>query len=304
MSTILVTGATGNVGSQVVRELRTRGAPTRAFVRDPEKAGVMLGEDVEVAVGDFADAASIRRALDGVGTVFLTSGDGPQKVEHETAVIDAAAGAGVSRIVKLTTLGARAGSPLPPFDWHGRIEEHLAWSGVPAVILRSNFFMSNLLLSAEPVRREGQLIAPAGRGRIGMIDPRDVAAAAAVLLTTPGHEGKEYVVTGPAAITFQEVADDLTAATGRTVTYVDVPPNAARAALVAAGMPDWLVQHLHAIFGVIREDGLAVTTGTVRDLTGREPRRFADFARDHAAAFGAGTPVQAEGDPAQAVDQG
>ena len=120
------------------------------FVRDPAKAAEKLGDGVELAAGDFSDTASLHRALKGVDHLFLTSADGPQKVAHETAMIDAAAAAGVSQVVKLSTLGAQVGSPLPPFDWHGRIEQHLWRSEVPAVVLRASFYMSNLLGAAEP----------------------------------------------------------------------------------------------------------------------------------------------------------
>jgi hypothetical protein len=184
---ILVTGATGNVGSEVVRLLRERGAPVRAFVRDTAKAAEKLGDDVELAVGDFSDAASVQRALLGVDGVFLSSADSPQKVGYETGVIDAAAAAGVRRIVKASTIRAEIGSPLPPFDWHGRIEQHLWRSGIPAVCLQSSFYMTNLLASAEQIRHDGKLFAPAGSGRISMIDPRDSAAVAAVALTADGH---------------------------------------------------------------------------------------------------------------------
>ncbi len=282
---VLVTGATGNVGSWVVQELRGRGASIRAFVRDPDRAAEKLGDGVELAVGDFSDTASLQHAVEGADHLFLTSADGPQKVEHETAVIDAAAAAGVSRIVKLSTIGAKVGSPLPPFDWHGRIEQHLWRSEVPAVILQSTFFMSNLLGSAEAIRHTSKLFAPANGANIAMIDPRDVAAVAAVVLTTDGHEGKTYGLTGPEAITYQRIAEELSVATGRPIEFVDVPDEAARQGFVEAGMPDWLVEHLIGVFGIIRQGALEQTTDTVRTLTGREPRTFAQFARDHAGLF-------------------
>jgi uncharacterized protein YbjT (DUF2867 family) len=286
MTRVLVTGATGNLGSQVVRELQGRDASVRAFVRDPDRAAEKLGDGVELAAGDFSDAASLRRALEGVEQVFLTSADGPQKVEHETAVIDAATTAGVSLIVKLSTLGAQVGLPLPPFDWHGRIEQHLRRSAVSAVILRSSFYMSNLIASAEAIRHTGKLFAPADGARIAMIDPRDVAVVAAVVLTTDGHEGQTYELTGPEAITYDEIAEELFAATGRPIEFVDVPDEAARQAFIEAGMPDWLVEHLIGAFRMFREGALEQTTDIVRALTGREPRSFAEFARDHARLFG------------------
>ena len=282
---ILVTGATGNVGSQVVRELRERGAPVRAFVRDSDRARSLLGGDVELAVGDFADPSSVRAALAGVRRVFLSSADGPEKVAHETAVIDVAAATGVELIVKCSTLLASVGSPLPPFDWHGRIEEHLRASEVAGAVLHSCFYMTNLLMAAEAVRSTGKLFAPAGDGRIAMIDPRDAAAVAAVVLTSDGHEGSAYELTGPQAISYAEAAKALADATGADVEFVDVPDAALRGELTSAGMPDWIVTHLGALFPLVRDDALAGTTDTVLRLTGREPRAFADFAHDHADAF-------------------
>jgi uncharacterized protein YbjT (DUF2867 family) len=284
VSTILVTGATGNVGAQVVRELRGRGASMRAFVRDADKAAQLLGEDIDLAVGDFGDPESIRTALDGVDRVFLTSANGLHEVEHENAVIDAAAAAGVRLIVKLSALGAQVGSALPGQDWHGRIEEHLRRSGVPAVILQSNFFMSNLFASADAIKH-GKLFAPAGGGKVSMIDPRDIAAVAAVALTTDGHDGQTYVLTGPEAITHDDIVKELSTASGRPVEFVDVPEEAARQAFIEAGLPDWLVTHLIGLFGLIRQGALEQTTDIVRTLTRREPRTFAGFAQDHAMIF-------------------
>jgi uncharacterized protein YbjT (DUF2867 family) len=283
--TVLVTGATGNVGAHVVDELRNRGAAVRAFVRDPARAAERFGADVEVAVGDFTDQASIRGALRGVDRVFLSSADGPRKVEHEAAVVDAAAAAGVALIAKASTVSAEAGSPLPAFDWNGRSEDHLRRSGVPATVLRSHFYMTNLLAAAEQVREHGRLVAPAGQGRLAMIDPRDVAAVAAAVLVDEGHEGRTYELTGPEAVSYSDVARELSRATGATIEYVDAPEDAARQGLEASGMPGWLVEHLVGVFGLIRLGAFARTTDTVRALTGGEPRSFAQFARDNATLY-------------------
>lgn len=287
MTKVLVTGATGNVGSRVVGKLRELGVPVRAFVRNGGRAAAWLGDGVEVAVGDFSDVASVRRALDGVEGVFLACANVPRQVEHETAVIGAAAGAGVRRIVKLSALGAEVGSPVAFWDWHGRIEEHLRASGVPAVVLRPTFFMTNLLAAAGQIRHEGALFAPAESARISMIDPEDVAAVAAGVLAGGGRAGETHALTGPEAITYGRAAEDLSALLGRNIRFVPVSDGAAREALVEAGMPEFVAGQLVGMFGALRAGAHDTTTDAVRVLGGRKPRGFAEFARDHAEAFGA-----------------
>lgn len=287
MTRVLVTGATGNVGSRVIRELEARGETVRAFVRDPDAAAEKLGDGVELVSGDFSDAVSVRRALEGVDRVFLACANHPRQVEYETTVIDAAAAAGVGRVVKLSALGAEVGSSVAFWDWHGRIEEHLRASGIPFVMLRPAFNTTNLLGSAEGVRHEDTLFAPAGGASVSMIDPGDVAKAAAVALSTEGHEGRTYVLTGPEVMTFERVAEELSAATGRSIRFVAVPDEAARQALVGSGMPDFVAGQIVAVFGLLRRGVQDRTTDDVRRLTGREPRPFAEFARDSADLFGA-----------------
>jgi uncharacterized protein YbjT (DUF2867 family) len=287
MTTALVTGASGNVGGHVVRELVARGVSVRAFVRDPRRAADRLGAGVDLAVGDFADPASLRRAVRGVDSVFVTSSNGPDEVAHENAVVDAAAAEWVRRIVKLSAVGAEVGSPLMFADAHARIERHLRECGVPWVVLRASFFMSNLFASADTIRDAGMIVVPAGEAKIAMVDPRDIAAVAATVLVDGGHDGRSYVLTGPRAVTYAEVAADLSTVLGREVSFVDVPDEAARAGILASGAPEWLADSLVVLYGQLR-DGLAEhPTDAVRTLTGREPRSFAEFAHDHRAVFGA-----------------
>jgi uncharacterized protein YbjT (DUF2867 family) len=282
MTKVLVTGATGNVGSRVVHEVRRRAVFVRAFVRNPERAAGMLGDGVELASGDFSDAASVRHALEDVDAVFLACSNDPRQVEYETGVIDAAKAAGVRRIVKLSALGAEVGSPLAFWDWHGRIENHLRASGVPAVVLQPTFYMTNLLASAEGVSQTDALFAPAAGAKISMIDPADVAAAAAATLTNDGHEGRTYVLTGPEEITYERVAREISAATGRRIEFVTVPDEEARQGMAGAGMPEFVAEQFITLFGLLRRGAYERTTDAVRSLTGRGPRTFARFARDHA----------------------
>ena len=285
MTKVLVTGATGNVGSRVVRELQERGVPVRAFVRDPGKASAMLGAGVELAPGDFGDPESIRAALDGVEGVFLACANQPRQVEYETGVIDAAQAAGVQRIVKLSALGAEIGSPVAFWDWHARIEEHLRASGVPYVVLRPTFNAANLLASAEAIGHPGTRIAPAADARVPLIHPGGVGAVASVTLVGDGHERETYTLTGPEAITFDQVAGHLSEAAGREIEFLNVPDEAARQGMIEQGLPEFVAKQIVAVFGVLRQGAQERTTDTVRALTAREPRGFAEFARDHARWF-------------------
>jgi uncharacterized protein YbjT (DUF2867 family) len=282
---ILVTGATGIAGSEVVRAVRARDERVRVFVRDPHKAREMLGDGVELAVGDFADPRSVRAALEGVDDVVLSCADDPRRVAWETSAIDAAAAAGVRRIVKLSAVGAAADSLVAFWDWHDRVERHLMASEVPGVILRSSFYMTNVLAAAEQVAGEARLYAPAGAARIAMIDPRDVGAAAASVLATAGHDQRTYVLTGPVAITYVQVAAALSAATGRTVEFTDVPDDDAKQELIQAGLPDFVAEQVVKVFAMARQGVAEQVTATVASLTGRPPRGFASFARDHARLF-------------------
>ncbi len=235
---IVVTGATGNVGSSVVRSLLERGAKVRAFVRDPEKARRMLGEDIDLSIGDFDDARSVAEALNGVKRVFLSSGEGPDKVRWEKAVIDAAEEAG-------------------------------------------------LLPNAGQIAATGKIFMPAGDARIGMVDPADTGRVGAAVVASDGHEGKTYTVTGPAGVGFTQVAEALSAATGRTIGYVDVPPEAAKEAMAAASLPDWLPDFLDRLFARFRAGEFGDVADTVDRLTGSPATTIEEFARKHAAAFSA-----------------
>lgn len=281
---LLITGGTGQTGSEVVRALVARGERPRVFARDPAKAEALFGDAVSVVRGDFADAGSVADALGGAHTVFLSCADDPRRVAWEAQAIDAAARAGVSRIVKLSTVGAAPGAPVAFWDWHGQVEELLRSSGVPAVTLRASFSMANLLPAFGEAAQTGRLVAPAGSARVAMIDPRDVGAAAAAVLAGGGEDGATYELTGPAAITWHEVAAGLARAVGRGVAFVDVPPEAAREAMVEHGMPPFVADQVSAIFTQLRAGVADRVSGDVEGLTGSAPRSFAEFARDRSAA--------------------
>jgi uncharacterized protein YbjT (DUF2867 family) len=281
---VLVTGATGTVGRHLVHLLRRRGVPVRAFVRDPGRAADVLGPDVDLAVGDLDDRSSLDAAMAGVDRVFLASANHPRQVAWETTAIDAATDAGVRHVVKLSAHGAAIGSPVAFGDAHGRVEEYLRGRGVAHVVLRPGFYLTNLLGAADGVRY-GVLALPAAGARIAMIDPRDVAQVAAAVLTGSGHDGRTYDLTGPEAVTGDDVARELSALLGRRIDFVAVPDEAATAQLVAEGVPEWFATNTVAVFGQLRRGAQSEACDVVRALTGRDPRSVADFLADHASAF-------------------
>jgi uncharacterized protein YbjT (DUF2867 family) len=282
---ILVTGATGNAGSEVVRALRQRRASFRAFVREPVEARRKLGDDVQLVPGDFADQRSVRAALEGIETVFLSGADDPRRVGWETNLIDAASAVGVRRIVKLSGIGSAPESTVGPWAWHGQIERHLLDSDVPSVVLRASFFMSNLLASAEQIAANGPLAAPAGEARISMVDPRDVGTCAATVLTTDGRDGHTFELTGPRAIAFADVAREISAIAGREIAYLDLPDEAARQGLVSGGTPAPVAEQITAIFAALRRGAAERVTDDVKSLTDRPPSDIATFLRRNAHLF-------------------
>ena len=282
--TILITAATGTIGAPLTRALAQSGHPVRAFVRDPGRARALLGAGVPLAVGDFADRASLDRALDGVDRVFLACGNVPDQVSHECAVVDAAARAGVRRVVKLSAPRVGPASPILLERRHPQIEQHLRASGHPSTVLHPRPFMSNVLAAADTLAQTGLLFAPAGSAAIGFVDPRDVAACAAVALTT--ETGAEtYALSGPAATTHDEIAATIAEVVGRPVAYVGVGDADAFAAFVGAGFDEEIAASVVAFYATMRAGSMSALTDDVETLTGRAPRSFAAFARDHAAVF-------------------
>ena len=211
---ILVTGATGNIGRELTRELHAKGAKLRLLVRDPARAAA-LPERAERAVGDLGEPTTLTPAFAGVDTLFLlTQGIG---TDYTTAAIAAAQAAGVHHIVHLSSLHVTL-DPLPAMArWHHEREEIIRASGIPATFLRPGGFMTNALDWAGTIREEGFVLDPVGPGRYAPIDPADIAAVAALALTEDGHQGKEYVLTGDEMFTVTEQVQIIAEVIGRDI---------------------------------------------------------------------------------------
>ena len=275
---ILVTGATGEIGVALVGQLSLLDIPFHALVRDVDQGRELLGREVALVQGDLEAPDTLPAALEGIERVFLLCASRPDQVELETGMIEAAARAGVRHTVKMSFFGASPSSPAPYLRWHGEIERVLEASGMAYTHLRPPLVMQTTVGMLAP---DGGLYVPAGEGRIGWIDMRDVAAAAVRPLTDDGHEDTAYDLTGPESLGFGEVAERIAAATERDVRYVDVPPDAAAEAMTGMGMPDWQVQASMALLALVREGGLDAVSDAYERLVGVQPHSFAEFARDY-----------------------
>lgn len=282
---ILVTGATGTVGSEVVRVLcMEREVATRALVRSPEKADALRGYDCETAVGDYGDPQSLDEAMRGVDAVFLAAPFGPEQPALEKGVIDAAIRVGI-RVVKLGALGWDTGGYGRIGDIHADIVEHLRASGLPHTVLAPNDFLQNLFTQAASIQESSVFAMPSGDAPASSVDARDVAAVAAHVLISEGHDGASYVVTGPAALTRSDIAQRLSTLLSRDITYVDAAPAQARQGMLAAGLDEWRVDGLLELYEAARAGRSAAVTDEVRKATGRDARSVEDFLQDYRNAF-------------------
>jgi uncharacterized protein YbjT (DUF2867 family) len=285
---ILVVGGRSKIGSALISELLERGEAVRALVRPREHPG-SLPSAVQTTTGDLGDEGSLSRAMAGVSKVFLLCGPTPNEVSLNRNAIDAASEAKVQLLVRSSILGADGAAESTFADDHRACDEYLRSAGIPFAIVRPNMFMQNIPENTTPsIDDSGNFYTNTGEARISMVDTRDIAAVAAVLLTEPGHEGDEVDVTGPEALSYDDVAAKLSASMGRHVNHVKVPDDAVRSALTGFGMGDWMVRALVDLFADYRRSGrdgyAAQVTDAVSRLTGREPRSLDGLLSDAVAA--------------------
>jgi uncharacterized protein YbjT (DUF2867 family) len=278
---ILVTGASGHVGSELVSQLLDLSQPVRVLTRDPRRVAGW-GDRVECAVGSYDQPATLDAAMQGVEQLFLMTSE--IGAEHVAAATRAAQQAGVRHVVYLSSSGVNFPTLLIG-KWHLDREAIVRASGLTWTFLRPGNFMSNTLMWAESIRTQGAVYFPGGDVRSAPIDPQDIAAVAALALTRPGHEGRIYELTGEEMLTAAQQTELLSHVLGRPIRYVDIPPSAARETMLKSGMPPVLADAITEVFAFLRDGQAAHATDTFEQVVGRKPRRFEAWCRDHVAAF-------------------
>lgn len=278
---LLITGATGKTSDLVIAQLRAKGANVRALVRDLKKAEPLKNRGVELVQGDFDQPEALARALDGVTSVLLVTPahqDASGMVDRFLAV--ATKSPSRPRIVRLSAIKGSDHGPTDNTRTHGRADRAIQDSGLPYVILRPNYFMQNFFGSSESILTSGMMFQGMGDGRLGFIDVRDIADVATTVLLDHGWDRGIFELTGPASVSFHDVARDLGAALGREVKYVPVTLEQVRETIVKMGWGDWSAGVMADYSAAYAKGWGDFTTSFVEKITGHKARSVAQFAAE------------------------
>ena len=279
---VLVTGATGNTGSLLVPALLRAGVDVRILVRDEAKAKPLKDLGAEVVLGDLDKPETILPAVKNVDKIYLLTWNGETQLQQAINVIDAAKKSGNPHIVRHSMWGSENSRIIKQGY---KIEEILKASGLPWTILKPTFYMQNTMMAAQTISSDGVIYWDMKDGKLGMIDVRDIADAAFAVITGKGHEGKEYILTGPEAISFNDVAKIFSNVLDTEIKYVSVPGEAALQSMVGMGLPEWIAKGYVELSEGFSENFANSTTRNVEILTGHPSRSFEQFASDFARVF-------------------
>ena len=286
MAEILVTGATGNIGSLLVPRLIAKGSKVRALAHSESDAQALRNQGVEVFIGDFTDDAVLDQAVAGADKVFSLTPPNPDQVEQANAITAAAQRSPEKpHVVRLSAFKSSISAPSPISAQHGEIDIVLRESGLPVTFLKPHFFMQNTLMGANTIRDQGIIYHAMGAGKLGMVDVRDIVDVAVEVLTIDGHAGRDYTLTGPESISFAQLAEQLSEALGKDVKAVNVPVEAAKKSMTDMGLSEWVAGAFADYFVAFSNNYGDFFTDDVKNITGNSARGYKEFAGDHAGAF-------------------
>ncbi|MCW9095773.1 MAG: SDR family oxidoreductase [Ignavibacteriaceae bacterium] len=279
---VLVTGATGNTGSLLVPALLSAGVDVRILVRNEAKAKPLKDLGAEVVLGDLDQPETILSAVKNVDKIYLLTWNGETQLQQAKNVIDAAKKSGNPHIIRHSMWGPENSRIIKQGY---KIEEMLKASGLPWTILKPTFYMQNTMMAAQTISSDGVIYWDMKDGKLGMIDVRDIADTALEVITGEGHENKSYTLTGPEAISFNDVAKTFSGVLDNDVKYINVPGEASLQVMVGMGVPEWIAKGYVELSEGFSENFANSTTKNVEILTGHPARSFEQFANDFARVF-------------------
>jgi uncharacterized protein YbjT (DUF2867 family) len=287
---ILVTGATGNIGSEVVKQLSsaTPAVKIKTGVHSAQNVKKLRdGDRVEVVPIDYNKPETLREALNHVDKLFLLTPDVPNAAELASNLVIEAKKAGIKQIVKQSVMGAALEADVGTMRLHRQVEKFIEQSGIPFTFLRPNEFMQNFINFHSPsIKGNNAFYVPLEDAKVSLVDVRDIAAVAVKsLIDEDKHKNKTYLITGPEALSYHQVAEILSNTTGRKINYVNISDEEARAAMKEIGMSDWLINTVSELSEYFRKGKASEISPTVEEVTGNKPISFSQFANDHAEAF-------------------
>lgn len=282
---ILITGATGRVGKELVDRLSRMNVEVRAAIHTPEKMGDHFSAvDIENIAFDFNDPVQINNALEGIEKVFLCTPIAPSQVDYVHRFVDIAKNRSVKHIVRLSMFGVDSAPPIQFTRLHKEAEQIIIDSGIPYTIIRPNFQMQNFISFVQS--GTGMIYLPVGNGRISCIDVRDIAAAVIeILLSSSTYFGKTIQLTGPQSLSMYDVADSISSVIGERITYNDISEETAAHALESASMSPWMISGMLEMYAMHRNSLASKVIHTFEEVAAFTPVTFLDFVRDYAEEF-------------------
>jgi uncharacterized protein YbjT (DUF2867 family) len=290
--TILVMGATGTLGGEVVKQLSssTPAVNIKAGVHSAQNVNkVKDGDKVEVVLIDYNKPETLKEALSQVDKLFLLTPDVPNAHELASNLVIEAKKAGIRHIVKQSVMGADLEADVGTFRLHRQAEEIIEQSGIPFTFLRPNEFMQNFInFHSHFIKNNNAFYLPLEDAKVSLVDVRDIAAVAVKSLTedtSDKHNNKTYLITGPEALSYYQAAEILSSATDKKISYVNISEEEARGAMKEMGMSDWLINTISELNDYFRKGNASQVSSAVEEVTGKKPISFSQFAKDYAEAF-------------------
>ncbi len=277
---ICVTGAGGTVGSELIKQLESAKAPFRAAYFSKEKAEAARARGIDAVIIDYNRPETLRAAFQGCDKLFLLGPNALNQTQLELNAVEAAKAVGVRHIVKQSVMGAEDEA----YDLakvHRPVEKAIESSSMAWTLLRPNSFMQNVVTyMGGTIKAEAAFYSASGMAKISHVDVRDLAVVAVKALTEPNHEGNAYTLTGPEALTYDELANELSKVLGRSISHINLSPPDLKNGMLAEGIPEEIADRMLDLERYFREGQASRITNDIKQVTGRDPRRFAQYARD------------------------